>query len=126
MVCETQLAVMLIDKTGEMTSALAARQADRFWAGLSDLLHGFGPRNAALLKTRDDLQARGEPEQLVDDERRRDLLHREFVGVEPAGGGDDGLGVEAGARAAPAAGARRGVGHGVDSSPHRLLFPARE
>ena len=32
MVCETQLAVMLIDKTGEMTSALAARQADRFWA----------------------------------------------------------------------------------------------
>ena len=31
MVCETQLAVMLIDKTGEMTSALAARQADRFW-----------------------------------------------------------------------------------------------
>ena len=33
-------------------------EADRFWAGLSDLLHGFGPRNAALLKTRDDLQAR--------------------------------------------------------------------
>ena len=31
MVCETQLAVMLIDKTGEMTSALAAKQADRFW-----------------------------------------------------------------------------------------------
>ena len=34
MVCETQLAVMLIDKTGEMTSALAARQADRFWAAV--------------------------------------------------------------------------------------------
>lgn len=32
MVCETQLAVLLIDKTGEMTSALAARQADRFWS----------------------------------------------------------------------------------------------
>ena len=31
MVCETQLAVMLVDKTGELTSALAARQADRFW-----------------------------------------------------------------------------------------------
>lgn len=31
MVCETQLAVMLIDNTGEMTSALAAKQADRFW-----------------------------------------------------------------------------------------------
>ncbi|MBL7087305.1 ABC transporter ATP-binding protein/permease [Acidovorax sp.] len=34
MVCETQLAVMLIDKTGEMTSALAAKQADRFWAAV--------------------------------------------------------------------------------------------
>ena len=34
MVCETQLAVMLIDRTGEMTSALAARQADRFWAAV--------------------------------------------------------------------------------------------
>ena len=34
MVCETQLAVMLIDKTGEMTSALSARQADRFWAAV--------------------------------------------------------------------------------------------
>lgn len=34
MVCETQLAVMLIDKTGEMTSALAARQTDRFWAAV--------------------------------------------------------------------------------------------
>lgn len=33
-------------------------EPDRFWAGLSDLLHGFGPRNAALLATRDDLQAR--------------------------------------------------------------------
>ncbi|MFT4241320.1 MAG: ABC transporter ATP-binding protein/permease [Acidovorax sp.] len=34
MVCETQLAVMLIDKTGEMTSALAARQAERFWSAV--------------------------------------------------------------------------------------------
>lgn len=34
MVCETQLAVMLIDKTGEMTSALAAKQADRFWGAV--------------------------------------------------------------------------------------------
>lgn len=34
MVCETQLAVLLIDKTGEMTSALAARQADRFWSAV--------------------------------------------------------------------------------------------
>ena len=34
MVCETQLAVMLIDKTGEMTSALAAKQADRFWSAV--------------------------------------------------------------------------------------------
>ena len=31
MVLETQLAVMLIDKTGELTSALAAKQVDRFW-----------------------------------------------------------------------------------------------
>ena len=34
MVCETQLAVMLIEKTGEMTSALAAKQADRFWSAV--------------------------------------------------------------------------------------------
>ena len=34
MVLETQLAVMLIDKTGEMTSALAAKQADRFWSAV--------------------------------------------------------------------------------------------
>ncbi|MGI4777868.1 MAG: ABC transporter ATP-binding protein/permease [Janthinobacterium lividum] len=31
MLCETQLAVMLNEKTGEMTSALAAQEADRFW-----------------------------------------------------------------------------------------------
>ena len=31
MLCETQLAVMLIDKTGEMTSALAAKDRPRFW-----------------------------------------------------------------------------------------------
>lgn len=34
MVCETQLAVMLIDKTGELTSALAAKQVDRFWGAV--------------------------------------------------------------------------------------------
>ncbi|KQO15463.1 ABC transporter ATP-binding protein/permease [Acidovorax sp. Leaf78] len=34
MVLETQLAVMLIDKSGELTSALAAKQADRFWAAV--------------------------------------------------------------------------------------------
>ena len=34
MVLETQLAVMLIDKSGELTSALAARQADRFWGAV--------------------------------------------------------------------------------------------
>ena len=34
MVCETQLAVLLIDKTGEMTSALAAKQSDRFWSAV--------------------------------------------------------------------------------------------
>ncbi|KQP22799.1 ABC transporter ATP-binding protein [Pseudorhodoferax sp. Leaf267] len=31
MLCETQLAVMLNDKAGEMTSALAGRESDRFW-----------------------------------------------------------------------------------------------
>ena len=31
MLLETQLAVLLIDKSGEMTSALAARDSDRFW-----------------------------------------------------------------------------------------------
>lgn len=34
MLCETQLAVMLIDKTGEMTSALAAQDRDRFWSAV--------------------------------------------------------------------------------------------
>ena len=34
MVLETQLAVMLIDKTGELTSALAAKQVDRFWSAV--------------------------------------------------------------------------------------------
>ena len=34
MVLETQLAVLLIDKTGELTSALAAKQADRFWSAV--------------------------------------------------------------------------------------------
>lgn len=31
MLCETQLAVLLIDRTGEMTSALASRERERFW-----------------------------------------------------------------------------------------------
>ena len=34
MLCETQLAVMLIDKTGEMTSALAAKDRPRFWSAV--------------------------------------------------------------------------------------------
>jgi putative ATP-binding cassette transporter len=34
MVLETQLAVMLIEKTGELTSALAAKQVDRFWSAV--------------------------------------------------------------------------------------------
>lgn len=34
MVLETQLAVMLVDKTGELTSALAAKQVDRFWGAV--------------------------------------------------------------------------------------------
>ena len=34
MVLETQLAVMLIDKTGELTSALAAKQVHRFWSAV--------------------------------------------------------------------------------------------
>ena len=31
--------------------------SDTFWKGLSDLVHGFGPKNRALLAKRDDLQA---------------------------------------------------------------------
>lgn len=42
MVCETQLAVMLVDKSGEMTSALAAREADRFWAAVRTTLVVLG------------------------------------------------------------------------------------
>jgi putative ATP-binding cassette transporter len=38
MLCETQLAVMLIDKAGEMTSALAGRERDRFWSAVQATL----------------------------------------------------------------------------------------
>lgn len=38
MLCETQLAVMLIDRTGEMTSALAAKDSDRFWGAVRTCL----------------------------------------------------------------------------------------
>lgn len=31
--------------------------AERFWTGCSTLVHEFGPRNAALLRRREDLQA---------------------------------------------------------------------
>ncbi|MGP1628826.1 MAG: ABC transporter ATP-binding protein/permease [Giesbergeria sp.] len=39
MVFETQLAVMLVDKSGEITSALAGRDADRFWAAVRTTLY---------------------------------------------------------------------------------------
>jgi malate synthase len=54
--------------------------SDRFWKGLSDLVHDFGPRNQALLAKRDDLQAqidawhrvhRGQP---IDTAAYRDFL----------------------------------------------------
>ncbi len=38
MLCETQLAVLLNDKTGELTSALAAREHSRFWQAVRDTL----------------------------------------------------------------------------------------
>lgn len=38
MLADTQLAVMLNDQTGELTSALAARDADRFWAAVRQML----------------------------------------------------------------------------------------
>ncbi|MFZ3129133.1 MAG: ABC transporter ATP-binding protein/permease, partial [Rhodoferax sp.] len=38
MLAETQLAVMLNDQSGEMTSALAGRDADRFWASVRTCL----------------------------------------------------------------------------------------
>jgi putative ATP-binding cassette transporter len=39
MVFETKLAVMLVDKSGEMTSALAGRDAERFWAAVRTTLY---------------------------------------------------------------------------------------
>ncbi|WP_416763514.1 ABC transporter ATP-binding protein/permease [Roseateles sp. So40a] len=42
MLCETQLAVMLNDKTGEMTSALAERNHSRFWHAVRDSLIVLG------------------------------------------------------------------------------------
>ncbi len=38
MLLETQLAVMLVDRTGEMTSALAAQDRDRFWGAVRTCL----------------------------------------------------------------------------------------
>ncbi|MBP7565244.1 MAG: ABC transporter ATP-binding protein/permease [Burkholderiaceae bacterium] len=38
MLLETQLAVMLVDRTGEMTSALAAQDRDRFWSAVRTCL----------------------------------------------------------------------------------------
>jgi putative ATP-binding cassette transporter len=38
MLLDTQLAVMVNDKTGELTSALSARDADRFWAAVRGML----------------------------------------------------------------------------------------
>ncbi len=38
MLCETQLAVLLVDRTGEMTSALAAKEPDRFWRAVKGSL----------------------------------------------------------------------------------------
>lgn len=38
MLADTQLAVMLNDQTGELTSALAAKDADRFWAAVRQML----------------------------------------------------------------------------------------
>lgn len=42
MLCETQLAVMLIDRTGEMTSALAAHDKERFWSAVQTCLLVLG------------------------------------------------------------------------------------
>ena len=42
MLCETQLAVMLVDRTGEMTSALAAHDRERFWAAVRTCLLVLG------------------------------------------------------------------------------------
>ena len=39
MVFETQLAVMLVEKSGEMTSALASKDAQRFWAAVRTTLY---------------------------------------------------------------------------------------
>ncbi|WP_169737281.1 ABC transporter ATP-binding protein/permease [Simplicispira psychrophila] len=39
MVVDTQLAVMLVDKSGEITSALAAKDAPRFWAAVRTTLY---------------------------------------------------------------------------------------
>jgi putative ATP-binding cassette transporter len=38
MLADTQLAVMLNDQTGELTSALASKDADRFWAAVRQML----------------------------------------------------------------------------------------
>jgi malate synthase len=53
----------------ETALADAGRDADAFWAGTSAIVHDLGPRNADLLRTRDELQ------------RRIDDFHRANPGV---------------------------------------------
>ncbi|MBS1675196.1 MAG: malate synthase G [Actinobacteria bacterium] len=48
----------------EASLADAGRDADAFWAGASEIIHDLGPRNAALLAKRDELQ------QKIDDYHR--------------------------------------------------------
>ncbi|NBU45655.1 MAG: hypothetical protein EBS37_16535, partial [Betaproteobacteria bacterium] len=48
MLCETQLAVMLVDRTGEMTSALAAQDRDRFWSAVRICLLVLGDQDGKI------------------------------------------------------------------------------
>ncbi|HET7204861.1 MAG TPA: malate synthase G [Steroidobacteraceae bacterium] len=53
-----QVARPLYDVLEREALPLTGVASDTFWKGLSDLVHGLGPKNRALLARRDDLQAK--------------------------------------------------------------------
>eukprot|EP01034_Spumella_vulgaris_P038139 gene38139-47076_t len=98
MVLETQLAVMLIDKTGELTSALAAKQVDRFWGAVRASLMA-----TALLILNDDMPY------LVDSivmalRKQRLIANGVLNAVLPVARGADGVATAVGAGADSAGG----------------------
>ncbi|MDQ0614390.1 malate synthase [Microbacterium sp. W4I4] len=57
----------------------AGIDADAFWSGVADLVHDLGPRNADLLRVRDELQARIDEHHRANPGRPDSKAYREFL-----------------------------------------------